>query len=115
MAKFLFVYRGGSDNPHKMTPEQMQKNMEKWGAWIQEGMSKGWMVDPGDGLTEEGRLVDPKVVADGPFVESKEIIGGFIVIRANSIDEAAEIASGAPLVGVGSVEVRPIYLGDDQK
>src|SRR5258708_7451943 len=90
MAKFLFVYRGGSDNPHKMTPEQMQQSMEKWGAWIQEGMNQGWMVDPGDGLTEEGRQVDPKVVTDGPFVESKEIIGGFSIVQADTIDAASK-------------------------
>ena len=107
MAKFLLVYRGGSD-PKKMTPEQMQKGMEKWGAWIQEGISKGWMVNPGDGLTEEGRMVDQKtVVTDGPFVESKEIIGGFSIVQADTIDAAAELAKWCPhLQSGGRVEVR---------
>jgi hypothetical protein len=64
----------------------------------------------GDGLTPEGRVVkSKKVVTDGPFVESKEIVGGFSIIEANSLDAAAEFAKGCPglLVG-GNVEVRPL-------
>jgi hypothetical protein len=105
MAKFLFIYRGGSDR--EMTPEQMQKSMEKWGAWIQDAMTKGWMLDPGDGLTAEGRVVNAKVVSDGPFVESKEIVGGFSIVEAETIDAAAQLAKGCPgLQTGGRVEVR---------
>ena len=67
------------------------------------------MVDPGDGLTEEGRVVDPKVVTDGPFVESKEIVGGFSIVQAGTIDAAAALAKGCPaLLTGGSVEVRTL-------
>jgi hypothetical protein len=108
MAKFLFVYRGGNENT--MTPEEMQQNMQKWGAWIGEALQKGWMTDPGDGLTLEGRVVNAKkVVTDGPFVESKEIIGGFSIVEAASIDAAAELAKGCPgLLAGGKVEVRTL-------
>jgi len=107
MAKFLFVYRGGSDR--QMSPDQMQKSMEKWGAWIQEAMEKGWMLDAGDGLTPEGRIVSAKVVSDGPFVESKEIVGGFSIVQAATIDAAAQLAKGCPgLETGGKVEVRPL-------
>jgi hypothetical protein len=108
MANFLFVYRGGADDDAKMTPEQLQGIMQKWTDWIGEGFEKGWMVDPGDALTLEGRVVNAKkIVTDGPFVESKEIVGGFSIVKADSIDAAAEIAKGCPsLLTGGCVEVR---------
>jgi hypothetical protein len=110
MAKFLFVYRRGSDLANQLTPEDMQRQLQKWQTWISEGLQKGWMIDPGDGLTQEGRVVNAKrVVLDGPFVESKEIVGGFSIIQTDSLDAAAEIAKGCPvLLTGGSVEVRAL-------
>src|SRR5262249_29692314 len=66
MAQFLFVYRRDGDAVANMTPEEMQQNMQKWGKWFAEGMEKGWLISPGDGLTSEGRVVSAKVVTDGP-------------------------------------------------
>jgi hypothetical protein len=110
VARFLFVYRGANDATSTMTPEQMQQHMQKWHTWISEALQQGWMVDPGDALGREGRMVTAKqVVTDGPFVESKEIVGGFSIVQADTIDAAAELAKGCPglLVG-GKVEVRPL-------
>jgi len=93
----------------KMSPEEMQKHMEKWRTWIGEGLQKGWMTDSGDALTAEGRVVSAKVVTDGPFMESKEIIGGFSIIEVASIQVAAELAKGCPNIPLGgTVEIRPL-------
>jgi hypothetical protein len=110
MAKFLFVYRGSGEAEAKMTPDEMQQTMQKWGQWIGEAMAKGWMIAPGDALTLEGRVVNAKkVVTDGPFVEAKEIVGGYSIVQADSIDAAAELAKGCPgLLTGGNVEVRPL-------
>jgi hypothetical protein len=110
MANFLFVYRGGMDATRGMSPEQLQQVMQKWQTWIGEGMQKGWMTNPGDALTPEGRVVNAKkVVTDGPFVESKEIVGGYSIVQAASIDAAAELAKGCPaLLYGGTVEVRTL-------
>jgi hypothetical protein len=109
MAKFLFVYRGAGETVAKMAPEEMQQHLQKWEKWIAEGMQKGWMIDPGDGLTREGRVVGARVVTDGPFVESKEIVGGFSIVQAESIEAAARLAKGCPCVPIGgTVEVRPL-------
>jgi hypothetical protein len=107
MAKFLFVYRKAGDAAAAMTPEEMQRQMQKWEKWIGEGIKSGWLLDPGDALTAEGRVVNAKVVTDGPFAESKEIVGGFSIVEAETIDAAAQLAKGCPglLVG-GTVEVR---------
>jgi hypothetical protein len=108
MAKFLFVYRRGSTLADKMSPEEMQQHLKKWETWIGEGLSKGWLLDSGDALTQEGRVVNArKVVTDGPFVEAKEVVGGYSIAQADSIDTAAELAKGCPaLLTGGSVEVR---------
>ena len=107
MAKFAFIYRDTGDRVAKMTPEEMQQHGQKWYAWISEGMQRGWMTDAGDALTEEGRVVRAKVVTDGPFVESKEIVGGFSVVQADTLDAAAQLAKGCPGLEVGgTVEVR---------
>lgn len=109
MAKFLFVYRGAEGAYSKMTPEEGQKHMQKWEKWIGEAMQKGWMVNPGDALTGEGRVVRAKVVTDGPFVEAKEVVGGYSIVEADTIDAAAELAKGCPALQVGgSVEVRQL-------
>jgi len=110
MANFLFVYRGGNDAHAKMTPDEMQQNMQQWGNWIREALKQGWMVDPGDALTPEGRVVNAKrVVTDGPFVEAKEIVGGYSIVKAATIDAAAELAKGCPgLLTGGKVEVRTL-------
>ena len=50
MANFLFVYRPNRDTYGKMSPDEMQRHMQKWQAWIAEGIQKGWMLNPGDGL-----------------------------------------------------------------
>jgi hypothetical protein len=108
MAKFLFVYRRGSDAVDKMAPEEMQQHMARWQTWLGEGLQKGWVLDSGDALTQDGRVVSGKnVVTDGPFVESKEIVGGFSIVQAETIDAAAELAKGCPALRVGgSVEIR---------
>jgi hypothetical protein len=110
MANFLFVYRSNGDAHGKLSPEEMQQHLQKWQTWIAEGMRQGWMADPGDALKKEGRVVNAKkVITDGPFVEAKEVVGGFSIVTADSLDAAAELAKGCPgLLTGGRVEVRPL-------
>ncbi len=110
MANFMFVYRGGDDPSKTMTPDEMQKLMQKWQDWIGSGFQQGWLLDAGDALTPESRVVNSKrVVTDGPFVESKEVVGGYSLVKADTIDAAAELAKGCPiLLTGGQVEVRPL-------
>lgn len=108
MSAFTFLYRGRDTTS---SPEQMQKTMEKWVAWFKELGAKGYIKDPGHPLEPAGKVVrsNQKLVTDGPFAEAKDIVGGFTLIEAKDIDQAAEIAKGCPILEVGgSVEVRPI-------
>lgn len=110
MPKFLFVYHSASNDEQNYSPEEMQQFMQTWMKWIEEGYAKGWMLDPGDALLPDGKVVDPdKVVHDGPFAESKEIVGGYTIVNAETLAAAAEIAKSCPiLMTCGKVEVRQL-------
>jgi len=110
VANFLFVYRNSRESYGTLSPEEMQRMLQKWNGWITEGLRQGWMLDAGDGLKMEGRVVNAKkVVSDGPFIEVKEVVGGFSIVRADTLDAAAELAKGCPIfLRGGSVEVRPL-------
>jgi hypothetical protein len=68
------------------------------------------MLDAGNGLKTEGCVVNAKkVITDGPFIEAKEIVGGYAIVQADNLAAAAEFAKGCPvLLTGGSVEVRPL-------
>ncbi len=106
----MFIFRGPSPEDLNYTPEQYQAAMQKWFGWIGELSAKGRYVG-GDPLVREGKTIQGKkpVVTDGPFAEGKELLGGYIIIKAESLQEATEMAFGFPDFEVeGSVEVREI-------
>lgn len=110
MAKFMFVYRNGHMSAAP-SPAEIQKALEKWGAWIEKYSKSGHFVDPGDGLKPGGRVVRPKgVVSDGPFVESKEVLGGYSIVQAESYEAALAIARECPALedADGSLEIREL-------
>ena len=109
MAKFLFVYHGEPFDISKSSPEQMQQSMAQWTKWIQQGFTEGWLLDAGDALGPDGRVVKNHEVTDGPFIESKELVGGYSVIEAASLDAAVSYAKSCPgSMDGGSVEIRPL-------
>ncbi len=110
MAKFMFVYRGGDEGAAEASPEQMQQAMMAWGNWIQSGMEAGWLLDGGDGLKAEGQVVQPDLtVIDGPFAESKELVGGYSMVEAADLAAAVELAKACPMPAAGgTVEVREL-------
>jgi len=82
--------------------------------WLDDVQARGkWVV--GDQLAppRRARAVrvrdGKKLVTDGPYAETKEIVGGFDIIEAESLDEAVEIASGHPVAEFGVIEVRPFW------
>jgi len=115
MEKFLYLFRGGENNAHDMrdnnlSPEEMQTQMQKWMTWMKALGEKGILVG-GEPLQVTGKQVTgtKKVVTDGPFIEAKEIVGGYLIVNAKNIDEAVEISKGCPVLEAdGKIEVRPI-------
>lgn len=68
------------------------------------------IVDPGAKLKGEGRVLSSSGVADGPFVEAKEVIGGYMILSCESYDEAMEVMRAGPAgqLGSGSMEIREL-------
>jgi hypothetical protein len=111
MPKFLLVYRDPAPTapPQPPSPEEMQQIMTLWNAWIDKFRKAGNLIDPGDALHPTGKVVKAGgVVTDGPFVEAKELLGGYSVIQAKSLDEAVAVAKECPaaMTPGGSIEVR---------
>lgn len=111
MKEFLLIFRRDyvSQEPN-LSPEQLQAMMKPWQDWIGNIAAQNKLVTAGDRLDSEGRVVKPNnVITDGPYVETKEAIGGYTIIKADSIEEAAEISKGCPILSIGgNVEVRTI-------
>jgi hypothetical protein len=108
MNKFMFLFRG-SQTP--TSPEGMQAQMQKWMDWIQRLRTDGKYI-AGDPLQGGGKvLTSRKIITDGPFAEGKEIVGGYFLVQANTLDEAAEMAKDCPIFeSGGSVEVRAVQV-----
>jgi hypothetical protein len=108
MEKYMFLFRGGDVS--KLSPQQQEANMGKWMAWIDK-LSKENRYLAGEPLLPGGKTVSggKKSVTDGPFAESKEVIGGFFIVNANDYDDAVKIARDCPDLELGgSVEVREV-------
>jgi hypothetical protein len=114
MDEYALIMRH-DDGKKLASPEQMQAWMKQTMDWIGGIAAQNKFVS-GTGLPfEDARVVrSNKVVTNGPFGEIKETIGGFIVVKAKSVDEAVEFAKGCPVLqGEGnSMEVRKIAKGD---
>lgn len=114
MDEFMLIFRH-EDGKKVASPEQIQIWMKQTMDWIG-GIAAQNKFDHGNGLPfEDARVVwSNNVVTNGPFGEIKESIGGYVIVRAASVDEAVSFAKGCPVLqGEGnSVEVRKIARGD---
>jgi len=109
-SEYMLVFRG-TDWHKGLSAEQMQQVAGQWMAWFNRLTEQGKAV-AGNPLEREGKIVSGKngrVVADGPFAESKEAIGGYFLLQVKSLDEAVAIAKECPGLAYGAVvEVRPV-------
>jgi hypothetical protein len=113
MSEFVYLFRATeADQREAMgTPERAQRSMQAWLAWIRELEANGHLKDPGQPLDRAGKVVrgTKRVVTDGPYVEAKDLVLGFIIVEARDLAQAVELSTGCPIVeGGGSVEIRPV-------
>ncbi len=92
------------------SPEEMQAMTKRWMDWIGGIAAQNKLANRGNRLFPSGKVVKPgNIITDGPYSEIKESIGGYSIVKANSLEEAAELAKGCPGLSVGgTVEVREI-------
>lgn len=110
MNEFLLIFHRDANFDAQLTPEQLQAISKPWMDWMGGLAAQDKLADRGNRLNADGKVVKPDgIITNGPYVEVKEAIGGYIVIRASSLDEAAEISKGCPILTTGGcVEVRQI-------
>lgn len=113
MKYLLLVCWDGETMNGQAEPEPGERVAEGF-PWLDDLQARGrWII--GDQLAaprraRSVRVRDGKtVVTDGPFAETKEAVGGFDLIEADTLEEAVEIASGHPVARVGTIEVRPLF------
>ncbi|HET9134513.1 MAG TPA: YciI family protein [Gemmatimonadales bacterium] len=116
MHDYLLLLHESPAETARLSPTEMQALVERYVAWSQAIASQGRMVS-GHKLRDEGgrivrRAAGRTTVTDGPFIEAKEIVGGFFVVRAASYEEAVALAESCPHTEIGWIEVRAIEATD---
>jgi hypothetical protein len=110
MEKFMLIIREDLANMRKMTDEERFSNIPMMLKWVDSLIETGNYIK-GEPLLTTGRYVTKdQILSDGPFIEAREGISGYLIIRAENIEQAAAMAQTCPLlpVGLGVVEVRQI-------
>lgn len=110
-SEYLLLFRGSDWTLH-LSPAELQTIMARFTTWI-EGLSADGTLKAGQPLMDDIRVVSSKngrtVVADGPFAEAKETVGGYFLLRTASLEDAVAIARQCPTLEHGTtVEVRAI-------
>ena len=110
MANFMYLFRSNPTAYRSMSPEQMQQTMKKWMDWKDTLEKNGHIKQLGERLDGTGKVVrgKAKTVIDGPYVEVKDSIQGYMLLAARDMEQAVELAKGCPILeGDGTVEIRP--------
>lgn len=109
-SQYLLLLRG-THWDSKLSPEELQEVMGRWAQWYDHVQQSGKLVGA-QPLQPAGKIVsgkNGKTVADGPFAESKEAIGGYFLLQVDTIEEALSFAQANPLLEQGmTIEVRPV-------
>jgi hypothetical protein len=109
-SEYLLLFRG-KDWDEGMPLDELQRVMDEVMTWYDD-LAKRGLIKGGQPLARSGRVVSGvkgRGVTDGPFVESKEGIGGYLILRAESEAEAVAVAKSSPTLFHGiTVEVRPL-------
>ena len=113
--RYMLLVCWGTDSMDAQTePDSGDTREEESFPWLDDLQARGMWVT-GDQLAPPRRARSVRVrdgkaiVTDGPFVETKEAVGGFDIIECGSLEEAVEIAAGHPIAQMGAIEVRPLW------
>lgn len=97
MKQFMYLLRGGKPMDN-FSPADMEAHMGEWKAWMG-GLAEQGKLAGGLPLSKEGKQVTGSgtVIHDGPYSEGKEVVGGYIIVNAETMEEAIEISKGCPI------------------
>ena len=111
----MLIFFGETGEYDQLSPEEMQRRMGNWQSWTEKMINDGVFVD-GKGLLTNSRTLTSKdgVAVDGPYLDIKESVGGYYIVKANTIEDAVKIARDYPDFDLtGGVEIREC-MSDDQ-
>jgi hypothetical protein len=110
MKEFMLLFKADYKNMQFNSPDEWQAEAKKWQDWTKGIEAKGKWGAPGQQLGHESKIVRPNnVITDGPYPEIKEMLISYCTVKAESIEDAAELARNCPVLGVGgNVEVREL-------
>jgi hypothetical protein len=116
MPQFMLLLHETPGEYESMSPSEIQAIIEKYSAWTGKVGAAGKLVNGHKLMYEGGKMMTrdggKTTVVDGPYVETKEVVGGFFIVRAESYEEAAEIASTCPHLDFGRIELRQVdFMG----
>lgn len=107
MAQFILMLRDSGSFPTDISPEEIQQILQRYSEWQDKVRGTGQKLYDG-----EGRVVVRKdggiAVTDGPYVESKEVLGGYFIVEAEDYDAASKLVEDCPHLDFGSIEIRRI-------
>ena len=116
MKEFMMIFIGADYEALGLSPQQLQERMGKWFAWGDKMKEKG-ILRGGEALYAHGKQITgpDRIESDGPFAESKELVGGYYTVAVDSYEEAAKVAQDYPDFDLnGTVEIREIVKFDKQ-
>ncbi len=110
MQEFLLLFRQPSFDYSSTSSKDMELLTKKWQNWAGGIAAQGKLAGTGTRLSLEGKVLKPGgVLTDGPFVEIREQLGSFLIVKADSLEDATTLAHGCPVLDAnGSVEIRAI-------
>jgi hypothetical protein len=111
MKDFMMIFRSPVMGDFKPSAEQMQASIKKWQDWIG-GIAAQGKFGSTNALGYEGKILKAgNTVVDGPYTELKEMVGGYLIVKEKSLDNAIKLAEGCPVLEMGGhVEVRDIMV-----
>jgi hypothetical protein len=116
MQDYLLIYQGGDPNWAQRPKADIQRIMGEWKAWFKELETSGNLRNPGAPLAPQGTVLARNgngIATDTMAPEVKELIGGYSVLQAESLEQATELAKGAPFLknnANGKIVVRPVIM-----
>ncbi len=113
--KYLCLLYQDNTLPQRMPQQEAAQLQADWMAFLQEAKKSGHLVEqnglqPGHTPTTLSMRDGKVLTTDGPFAETKEQLGGYVVLDARDLNEAIQVASKIPTVRYGSIEIRPLYV-----
>ena len=118
MADYVLLYRNGDPSVRERSPEELQKVLAQWNNWFKELEAGGHLRNPGAALAPGGAVLKRQGTGfetDMTLSEVKELVGGYSVIQASSLEEATRLAEGSPFLRNnprGDIVVQPVLVMD---